>query len=849
MRRILLLCLLLPVSGFGQTKRFGDDLSTIHAARDRTYDVQHYALNITLDHPQKKIAGDVTITLQPINNGLSQVVLDSAELQIQSVDVNGRSVDFALRGEKLSVELGRPYNSNETITVKVRYEGKPRKGLFWVGGDPAYPDKPAQIWSQGEDEDSHYWFPSYDYPNEKATSETSITVSKPFMAISNGRLSGVTDGGSTRTFHWKMDKPHSAYLTSIAVGDLEEYKQQVDDVSVEYYVPKGTGRDKTFRSFGRTPDMLRFFEDKIGIEYPYEKYAQVAVVDFLFGGMENITATTQAALTLHDERANQDYKSEGLVAHELAHQWWGDLVTCADWSHIWLNEGFATYFEALYTRQWLGEDEFRYEMYKNAESYFTEDTEKYRRPIVSKLYTEPFDLFDTHTYEKGSLVLRMIHRILGDEQFFKALRHYGEKFRDKNVQTDDLRQAIFEATGQNLEGFFDDWLYHGGHPEYDVAWTWENNNVARVTVRQKQKIDDLTRLFNVPVAIDFTLPGGNTQTFTMQIDKADQTLFFPLPARPLMVRFDPGNYILKKIDFPKDKVELLYQATNDSDVIGRIRAVNDLAKLTGDESVLNALIAILKSGAFHGVRAAAATALGKLKGDVSRDALIQATTDANSRVRLEAVTALGQFQNDQQALAAIVRVLQSDTSYAAQARAAKSVQTARHDKAFEVLTAALATDSHRDVVRRNALSALAELNVDDQVRPIVLEWTAYGRNVATRQTAISLLPKVADGAEDSVIERLIELTKDPWIFSRDAAIEALGEMKATEAIDELETNAQSEASGSLRKAAREAIAKIRAPATPPSAEIQTELDRLKRENQDLKGRLDRLEQQLAGARR
>ena len=808
LRPFLFVLLLIPLLSLGQTRRFGDESSIVHAARSRSYDVRNYVIKLALEYPERKIAGDVTITLNPLADGLSEVVVDSAELRIHKVEVDGRDANYRAAGDQLTVDLGRTYRASETIAIKVSYEGTPRKGLYWIGGDPAYPGTPMQIWSQGEDEDSRYWFPSYDFPNEKATSETYVTVKKPFSVVGNGRLVGIQDNGATRTFNWKMDVPHSTYLTSIAVGDFEVYKEKVGPVSVEYYVPRGTGREKTYRSFGMTTEAMRFFTEKIGIPYPYTKYAQIAVADFIFGGMENITATHQSAATLHDERAAIDTSSEGLVAHELAHQWWGNLVTSADWSHAWLHEGFATYFEALYRRKARGEDEFRYELYQNAQSYFNEDERSYRRPIVSALYTAPVDLFDSHMYDKGSLVLEMLHSMLGEDAFFKALNSYGTKFAQQSVTTDDFRLAVEETTGRNLERFFDQWLYRAGYPDLEVSWKW-NNGVAEVTVLQKQKLDELTPLFDVPVVIDFMLANRQVKSFNVQIDKAEHTFSFPVPTRPVMVRFDPGNHVLKKLDFKKDKDELLFQAKSDPDVIGRIRAIDALARMNGDSQVVIALAEIIRSNAFAGVRLTAAGALGRLKGETALNALLQASKDREWRVRRAAVSALGEFAGSDRAITAIITALQTDKSYRVEAAAASALTKTRSDKAFDVLVAALAIESHNDLVRQSVLSALAEVGPKERVRPIILEWTAYGKISGTRSRAVSLLPKLADTDRNAITRRLIELLNDPWIFTRESAIGALGELRAEEALDELEVSANTEFDGRLRKEARDAMAQIR----------------------------------------
>jgi len=364
--------------------RFEDPAFSHHEPRDRVMDVKHMVLDLSFDWERKWVGGDVTFTVAPLAEPLSTVALDSGELIIRKATRDGAALDFRTTGEQLLVDLGRSVPPGEDVTFTVTYEARPRRSLFFVGPDRGYPDKPKMIYSQGEGEENHGWFPCYDYPNDRSTFEEFYTVAAPFTALGNGRLVEVKTlpGGEKRTFHYRQEVPVVSYLVSVAIGDFDIVKQDHDGIPVEYYVPKGTPKDAVLRSFGKTPDMMRFFSVKIGVGYPYAKYAQSAMVDFIYGGMENVTATTQTFETIHPADVEKEASSVGLVAHELAHQWWGDLLSFRDWSHAWLSEGFATYFEALYREHAEGEEEFQYEMLENARSYLAEDSEQYRRPIV-----------------------------------------------------------------------------------------------------------------------------------------------------------------------------------------------------------------------------------------------------------------------------------------------------------------------------------------------------------------------------------------------------------------------------------------------------------------------------------
>ncbi len=455
-----------------------------HYARDRAVDVRHITLEIAIDPKAKRIEGTARHTFAPINDGLTQLEFDAVEMEIGAVRLEGSDLPFSYDGARLRIDLGGPRNAGEELTVAIAYSAEPRRGLYFVGPDEGYPDKPLQVWSQGQDEDSRHWFPCFDFPNQLATSEVLVTVPDPLTAVSNGELVSVEERDGLRTYHWRQSTPHVAYLLSVAAGDFAEIIDQVDGVPVQYYLPKGREEDGR-RALGRTPEMVRFFSERIGIPYPYAKYAQVVVNDFIFGGMENVSATTLTDSILQDERAHPDYvdAGDGLVAHELAHQWFGDLLTCRDWAHGWLNEGFATYFDALFTEHHYGVDEFRYQMRRNAEIYLRDDAQRYRRPIVSHTYNEPIDLFDRQFYEKGGWVLHMLRFELGDDLFWKAIRHYTAKHRGANVTTPDLQRAIEEATGRNLDAFFEQWVYGAGHPALTVSHEWDDSTKqAKLTV-------------------------------------------------------------------------------------------------------------------------------------------------------------------------------------------------------------------------------------------------------------------------------------------------------------------------------------------------------------------------------
>ena len=844
-------------------KTFGDSLSHYHAERSRTYHLQSFVLRLTLDERQKSVSGTSTLLLRPLGPGLDTIEVDSADLQIRSVTQgDGTSLPFDRADEKLRIHVPAAAGPNEVITVTIAYSGTPRKGLYFVAPDQAYPDKPVQIWSQGEAEDSHFWFPVYDYPNDKATSEGYYTVNADYMVISNGRLVGVEEhpASHTKTYHWKQDVPHSTYLTSVVVGKFETYTEFLGQLPVEYFVPPGTGRDKALRSFHETPNAIRFFAEKIGIPYPYSKYSQVAVHDFVFGGMENISATTLTDRTLHDENSEPEADSVDLVTHELAHQWFGDLLTCSDWSHIWLNEGFATFFADLYREHRFGQQEYLYSVSQEQSRYLEEDRQRYRRPLVTYWYTDPLDLFDRTTYERGAVVLDMLRFVLGDDRFFAGIHHYALTHQQGNVVTDDLRKAFEESSGEDLGWFFEEWVYKAGYPELEITQQWDDaTHRLHLVVEQKQTVDDNTPLFRMPADVEFTTPAGRIRR-RIEFSHARDDFYFPLDREPLMTRFDPEHHILDTVKFPKPVAELIYQVRNDPAAPGRIWATNQLAREArgcppdnGQEAdsddrrgdggsqepcgstnagrspaatadIVSALRQVLVGDSFWGVKKAVAAALARIKTDSSQEALSAGLRDPDPRVRQAAVRGLGSFVKDAKAAESASQTYQNDPNPYVAAEAALAVGRIQAKGARQFLEKAVGRNSDHDVIRRNALRGLGELG-DKKEWEIVARWLPYGRPSETRMAAVDALLKLGKDQDERTAAKLIPLLNDSDLFLKQRVMSALGEGHFEQARPALMKAAASEGDSRLRRSARMALERlgVDAAARPNSSKGKTNL--------------------------
>ena len=581
-------------------KRFELPGAKPHYNPDRPGQVEHIFLDISLDIPNQSCYGSCSIRLLPVRNGIDRLTLDAVNLKITSVQVNEVEQKFEYDGEKLCIYLSQPTEIGHRLLIAIAYAAaKPQRGIYFIQPDKHYPHKPTQVWTQGEDEDSRYWFPCFDYPGQLSTSEIRVRVPNPLVAISNGELIDTVKEAKYKTYHWSQQQVHPTYLMTLAVGDFAEIRDEWHDKAVTYYVEKGREADAK-RSMGKTPQMIEFLSEKYGYSYPFAKYAQVCVDDFIFGGMENTSTTLLTDRCLLDARAILDNRNtESLVVHELAHQWFGDLVVIKHWSHAWIKEGMASYSEVMWTEREYGDQEAAYYRLSEARSYLSEDSSRYRRPMVTHVYRQAIELYDRHIYEKGSCVYHMIRAELGDELFWQAVQTFVQDNAHQTVETIDLLRAIEKATGRNLAFLFDQYVYRGGHPDFKVAYAWDGDaNLGKVTVTQTQAKAESKDLFNLKIPIGFGYKeNSQLTTFTVRVHEHEQSFYFPLTQKPDFISFDVGNNYLKTVELEFPIAELKAQLEFDPHPISRIYAAEALAKKGGLEATL-ALSSALKNDPF-----------------------------------------------------------------------------------------------------------------------------------------------------------------------------------------------------------------------------------------------------------
>ncbi len=811
---------------------------------DRDVDVRHLRIEVALDFGAGAVDGVCTLTLAALNDGRARVALDAVELQIQAVALaGGTALDYTYDGTRLRFDLGER-REGDTVDVTVRYRCTPRRGLYFIRPDAAYPQRPLQAWSQGQDEDNRCWFPCFDHPTMKSTSEVIATVPAAMTVLSNGRLVSDEVHGNQRTVHYRQDVPHSSYLVTLVAGEYRRLDDRAGDVELHYFVTPGREEDAP-RTFGNTAKMIELFANKTGREYPWKRYSQITVAEFIFGGMENTSATTLTDQTLHDARAHLDFSSEPLISHELAHQWFGDLLTCRDWSHGWLNEGFATYFEILWKEESAGRDDADYDRLYDMEAYLDEDAHRYRRPIVCNVWHEPIDVFDRHLYEKGGCVLHMLRSELGDARFWKAIRHYVKKHAGGSVETRDLARAVDEATGWNPDRFFEQWVFKAGHPELEIEVGWDDEQkLARVAVAQKQKVEGDTPLFHFALPVRFVVAGAPVDV-ALTVAAEKETFIVPLAAKPSQVVPDPGNNILKTLDEKKADELWIAQLAQAERAIDRVRAARALGK-AGSPTAIAALARSMTSDASWIVRGEAGLALGAIRTDAARDAIAAAVAaEAHPKARRHLVKALGAFRHDERAADAVAPTLHRDASYFVEAESAMSLAKTRSPRAFDALKEAMTRPSYLDVIRSMCLSGMAELR-DERGIDVALAAARYGEPVVGRRAAIGVLGTL--GAEFAqhkrrVRETLVELLDDRDFRARIAAVEALRVLGDPDAIGALKRAEGKDLDGRVRRRAREVARKLAEGSAQAEQvkQLRDAVEKLQDENRELKERVMKIE--------
>ena len=811
-------------------------------APSREYHLQNVRVSLHFDIDQHKVIGEVTHTLSALRDGLTHLDFDCADLTILSARVNGKDAAFALRDNELSVNLPEPAKSGETYEVNLRYEGKPTTGLYFILPDKDDPNRPKEIWTQGEAEDTHHYIPIYDYPNDRTTTEMILTVPGNWLTVSNGKLLSVQDDpDSEKTWTWRQSLPVPTYLISFVAGEYVEKKDTWRDIPVTYNVPRGM-EDTIDPTFSHTKQMLDFFSQRFGVAYPWAQYAQTAVEDFVASGMENVSATTLAARDLiHADLAGEKPEAaDGLISHEMTHQWFGDLVTCKDWTNTWLNEGFATFGATLWEEHYYGADAAAYRYWRDQNSWMP-SRDLFSVPIVTRDIDDSVE-YVGNVYDKSGWVLHMLREQLGDDAFFRAINHYLVANRLQNVVTADLVKAIEESTGTNVDQFFDQWIYGAGAPRFLVRSSYDAaEKKISLDVMQTQKVEGHVGLFRVPVEIAVTTASGE-KDFPVEVTKADETFSFPVDGPPLMVLFDKGDKILKSLDFQKTPEEWIRQLQTAADVPDRADAAVALGNIKDNEDVADALGKAARQDKFWGVREEALRALGRSNSPASRKQVLSALSNEQPWVRQVAVEELGHFQNDGDVVKRLENIYKDDKAYSVRGAALQSLAQDKANGVAGLLEKALTTPSPDDVLRQASLRAMGSLG-DDSLVPSLIEWSSPGKPSRLRSIAIGALGRV-DLKNHDITARLITYLNEPSFDIRFASIFALGHRGDPTAIEPLEALLKSGQFSIGVPHSLEGLIEQLKKKNEPSAQKSGEPAAASISNQVVLDRLDHLEHQI-----
>nr|WP_236018592.1 M1 family metallopeptidase [Hymenobacter sp. BT559] len=640
-------------------------------------DVTDTKLDVRFDYAHQYVLGTAVLTLHSHFYPQSVAVLDAKGFTIKSVQLlGGKTLTYKYDGRQLAVNLDHAYAREQPYQLRISYVAKPNelpaggseaitsaKGLYFINPLGKEPNKPRQIWTQGETQSSSCWFPTIDHPNQRMTQEITLTVEDQFKTLSNGLLvNSKKNADGSRTDTWRQSLAAAPYLTMLAVGDFAVVPDTWHGKAVDYYVePKYKGTAKAV--FGRTPEMMEFFSKKLGIEFPWEKYAQIAVRDYVSGAMENTTATVHGAaiqVTSRELLDNTYETSESVIAHELFHHWFGDYVTCESWSNLPLNESFANYSQYLWAEHKYGADAAALVQQQDL-AHYIEEAESKREPLIRYHYVNREDMFDRHSYEKGGRVLHMLRKYIGDDAFFTALNRYLARNKFSSVEISKLRTAFEETTGEDLQWFFDQWFMQRGHPELKISHAYANGQV-RLHVQQTQ--DTVFQpVFRLPVTVTVWQKEKPTE-HRITITKADQTFSFSANDKPTMVKFDSESQLLAQLDEERSMEELVFQFYHAQNYLQKYEAMELLQNKTSDFAV-SGLMRNALSDNFFAVRRAALDHLRGYRGPsanaVRNEIQRLATTDPSSAVRAQALITLASFPNEN--YAATYQAALRDSSY------------------------------------------------------------------------------------------------------------------------------------------------------------------------------------------
>jgi aminopeptidase N len=755
-----------------------------HVERARTFAITHQIVHVRFDWKEHAVIGSTTLSVTSIPDAPAtrEVALDAVDMTIGTVtSAAGTPLSHSYDGHTLTIHLPRALSSTPASITVSYTTTRPKKGAYFI-------DRRHVVWTQGCTEDTRYWVPTYDEPDGKETWEFYIRTTRGEKALSNGRLVASKDIGNETEWHWSMEHPASTYLMTAVTGDYAVLQDHWRTVPVDYWVYPDSIQ-AGWRGFSHTPGAIELFSAKTGVDFPWEKFDQIVAPDFIFGGMENVTAVTQTDdQILHPAWAEPQLNADGLVSHELSHQWYGDYVTTKTWPHIWLNEGVATFMEQIHREVTRGADEGTLDRLQAEQRAVVAD-QRSRRPIVYDRYVvDPLELFFSgHVYQKGAIVLQMLRHQVGDSLFWASMHRYTVDHAYGNAETADLEHAFEQTTGRDLSGFFKQWVYGAGMPAFRLSYAYDSaGRTVTIVARQVQPRDSLTGYFDADVDVAvFTDIGPARGIMHVRGDSSSATL--SVAGAPRAIRWDTGRWLLQVYDFPRPTPMLVYQLAHDS-VAGRLEAVGVLRQRSATETAaLAALSDAARHDAFWAVRAGAVAAL---PGTASSDVVVAASRDGDARVRQQSAKVLAAVH----ATDRLREMVQFDSSLIVRSSALLALAGTDTAAAMPLIREALGRESWTDMVRTQALLALAATRSPDAFATAA-QYLGPTTKRQTRLAAVTVLVSSANGREGEASRDLVPLLNDDDLFIRSGVADALGKLRAPGSLGPLQARRAIEAEG------------------------------------------------------
>ncbi len=779
-------------------------------APDRKVDILHIKIDVTPDFEKRTVAGTATITFKPIAKPLDELLLSAYDLRVSAITGTADIAGYNVTDDDITITFAKAIKPGKETSVTVVYTAEPKDGLYFRTPAMGYRPEDEHLFTQGEPHHAPNWFPNYDYPNERSTSEVICRAPADMVVLSNGKLVSekIDKKSGLKVSHWYQDKPHVNYLIALAAGKFKKVQSKYKDIDLAFYTP-ASQIEQAQNSFQDTADMMKFFEQEIGIDYPWDKYYQVVVDDFVAGGMENTTLTILNDYTLFKDETENIRSSQDLVAHELVHMWFGDYVTCKDWSHIWLNEGFATYYAHLYDGYKNGRDSMLYGLYLNAVKRVLSDRDVHK-PMIYRGYSDVWEQFDYRAYPKGGWVLHMLRTELGDELFRKCIKTYMQRNAFKSVVTEDLNTVIEELTGRTYDRFFDQWVYHPRHPDLTVKYDWDQKDkLAKVSVEQTHECDDGVMLYHFKTKVRFVIEGKNIDR-EIVVDKKKHDFYFSLKKKPEIVRFDPDYGLLAKIKFDKPTEMLYAQLENHDDVIGRILAC-EVFKEKKDKETVEKVKAALNSDPFYGVRVEASWALRGMNSDEDYEALVESLDQPYARVRSHVTANIGSFYRTE-SFEQTKEIIAAEKNPSIVGEAIRTLGKYHSEDSKKIIVKYLKSDSYRNYLVVSAVNAIDSLK--DPAYIDVLHKTLSDRQHELRPwdfgNALRTLARISSDEDDKtkVFKFISGYVNHDSENIAAFAIEALGLLGDKRAIAIVGTFSDDPAEDRIERAALSALKKL-----------------------------------------